>query len=91
MPLLSILAPGSRVRAEGLSLPGLTVERVTVTAGVNPVRYACRWRDEGVFRTVEFRADQLELVEDDAPPPVPQRGNLSDLGSLFAQQRATDA
>lgn len=85
MPMLTVIAPGSRVAVEGMVLPNATVERVELRAGVNPVLYHLTWRQTATdpLRRCTFRADQVVELETRAAAPIPGRGRLADLGKQF--------
>lgn len=81
MPLLTVLAPGTKVSVKGMNLPRAEVTAVRIRAGVNPVAYDVTWTDGTMNRTARYNALAVEALEEQQ---TPQSGRLSDLGAMFA-------
>lgn len=86
MPLLSVLAPGTRVRVKGMELPGAEVAAVRVKAGVNPVKYDVSWLEGEARHTARFEALAVEAIDQQLAPT--QKGRLGELGALLAAQQS---
>lgn len=92
MPLVTVLAPGTRVVVPGMHLPGATVEQVVMRSGVNPLTYHLTWKDSvtKAVRRCSFRGDRVIEVGATPEPALPQTGRLSELGALFAAAEAAN-
>lgn len=66
MPMLSVIAPETPVRVEGMSLPNARVVQVGLKAGPNPLVYLIEWGEAGApRRKASFFANVV--FEIDAP------------------------
>lgn len=87
MPLLTVLAPGTRVEVEGMALPNAEIERVELRRGVNPVVYHLTWRDSpnGVGRRASYAGHVVTEKEPEIGAPRSGMGRMGDLGKFIEQ------
>lgn len=87
MPLLTVLAPETRVEVEGMALPGARIETVTVRSGATPLVYGIKWQEPGgPVRRCSFRGDRVTMAEEQDAVAVPGSGKLANLGRMMADQ-----
>lgn len=91
MPLLSILAPRTRVTVEGMVLPGARVLAATVRAGADPVRYEIEWTEGKVVRRGEWKAIAVTEAADDAPEALDPAQVLAQLAAMKEKIAALEA
>jgi hypothetical protein len=83
MPLLSILAPGTRVEVDGMVLPKARIESAVVRAGADPVRYWIAWKDSAGPHRGEWKALAVREVPEDEVEQQP--ATAAEIAALIAQ------
>ena len=89
MPLITILAPGSRVRVPSMHIEG-TVTRAVMSTGVNPLSYRVEWSEAGKLKSGEWFDSAVEEIDPPTSPVATQQSlpkTMAQIGQMIADSQ----